>query len=172
MENEPIATATPGTTRQKRTPPIKPTTEAFTFNWGKREFGIIAKSFEAETPELQANLIQISGVLQLIKLNLSEPAVVISYLVRKQYPQLSEVAILGNLQEGLLGIGLSGIITGDDLPTILTNLAECTAHVPDVNWNTFWDGMFKSIAAPLTQWEKVCVYAPYVYNVLVKGVVK
>lgn len=170
MENEPIATSTPGTTRQKRikfTPVI-----ADQFNWGKREFGIIAKSFEAETPELQNTIIAISGVLQLIKLNLSEPAVVISYLVRKQYPQLSEAAILGNLQDGVIGISQAGVITGDTLPDILPSIAEFTSDCPDTQWNTFWDGMFKAIAAPLTQWEKICVYAPYVYNVLVKGVVK
>lgn len=166
MDN-PIETKTPGATRQKRTKFTPPVTVG-AFSWGKREFGIIAKSFESETSKLQSDLVQISGVLQLIKLNLSEPAVVISYLVRKQYPQLSEVAILGNLQEGVIGISQAGVIVGDTLSEILTSIAEFTSDCPDTQWNTFWDGMFKSIAAPLTQWEKVCSYAPYVYNVLVK----
>lgn len=170
MDN-PIETKTPGSTRQRRTKFTPPVTVG-AFNWGKREFGIIAKSFESESTELQNTMVAISGVLQLIKLNLSEPAVVISYLVRKQYPQLSEIAILGNLQDGIIGISQAGVIIGDMLPEILTSIAEFTSDCPDTQWNAFWDGMFKAIVAPLTQWEKICVYAPYVYNVLVKGVVK
>jgi hypothetical protein len=168
MENETLEK--PKRTRTRTPKPTSPVTESF--NWGKREFGIIAKSFESETPEVQNTMIAISGMLQIIKLNLKEQPLVIAYLVKKHLPELGELGVLGNLQLGIDGIGLTGVIEGETLSDLLTSLVDGTNHIPDTNWNTFWHGMFTAIAAPLTQWEKVVIYAPYVYNVLVKPVVK
>ncbi len=154
-------------TRTRKTPP---SIEPDSFNWGKREFGIIAKSFEGEPEHVQNTMIAISVLLQVIKPNLNEQPVVVAYLINKTDPELSEVAVIGNLQLGLEGI--SHINYPEDLPGILTTIGERLSGRTIVQYNTFWDGMFKAIAAPLTQWEKVCIYAPYVYNVLVKPVIK
>lgn len=163
MENEKVKT-----TRTRKPKLVTPETGAF--NWGKRDFGIIAKSFESEPAEVQNTMIAISGMLQVIKLNLNEQPVVTAYLLKKAYPELSEVVVLGNLKTGLQGV--CNVTYGETLPELLTNLATFAIIFTDVQHNTFWDGMFKAIAAPLTQWEKICAYAPYVYNVLVKSVVK
>lgn len=139
--------------------------------WGKREYGIIAKSFDGETHEVKGAIIAISGMLQVVKLNLSEQPVVIIYLLKKHFSHRSEVAILDDLR-----LGLKSMFAGFDsetLPDLLTNVkTNLVDEITDTQWNNFWNIMFLSIAAPLLPWEKICSYAPYVYNVLVKPVVK
>lgn len=142
------------------------------FNWSKREFGIIAKSFEAETPELQATLIGISGQLQLIKLNILEQPLVISYLVRKGYPGITDDDLLKALQSAAITLHISSELPGETLPEFLTSLGIFTSNMPDIQWNAFWHGAFISIGAPLIQWEKLIAYSPYIYNVLVKPIIK
>jgi hypothetical protein len=161
-ESLPIEAKTANTTRVKKLKALQ--TE--TFSWGKREFGIISKSFEGETKEVQDTMIGISTMLQVVKLNLSEQPAVIVYLLKKHLPTLGELAVLGNLGLGIEGLCHTGY--DDSLVGFLTTMVERTANMTDAQWNNFWDGMFKGIAAPLLPWPKICSYAPYVYNVLVK----
>jgi hypothetical protein len=132
------------------------------FDWGKREFGIIAKAFEAETPEVQAQLIAISSQLQLIKLNLNEQPVVISYLVRKSHSNVTEDDLLTLLNSS----------TAPSLDILLDDIKTNLSERSNVEWNVFWNNLFLSNCFNLLQWEKLCAYAPYVYNVLVKPVIK
>jgi hypothetical protein len=174
------------TTDQTNTPP-KQKTEAgkilagiagvitAPFNWGVKEFGVIAKSFAGEDPKIQADLAAVSGMLQIIKLNLSETPVVIIYLVKKAYPQFDEAKILALLQSGITDLSLAEKIVGEDLPSFLTSLAQHVLGTTDTGWKLFWDGLFKAVsmvAVPGTIWEKIVTYALYVYNVLVKPTVK
>lgn len=145
------------------------------FNWGAKEFGIIAKSFAGEDPKIQSDLAAVSGMLQIIKLNLSETPVVIIYLVKKAYPQFDEATLLKLLQSGITDLSLAEKIVGEDLPSFLTSLAQHVLGTTDTGWKLFWDGLFKAVstvAVPGTIWEKIVTYASYVYNVLVKPVVK
>jgi len=145
------------------------------FNWGTKEFGIIAKSFAGEDPKIQADLAAVSGMLQIIKLNLSEAPLVVIYLVKKAYPQFDEAKILALLQSGITDLSLAEKIVGEDLPSFLTSLAQHVLGTTDTGWKLFWDGLFKAVATvavPGTIWEKIVTYASYVYNVLVKPAVK
>jgi hypothetical protein len=143
--------------------------------FAEKEFGIIAKSFKAEQPAIQADMQAVSGMLQLIKLNLSETPVVIIYLVKKAYPQFNEATVLGYLQTAISDMGLAQSVITTDLPTTLENIAQHLLGTTDTGWNLFWDGLFKSvslIAIPSTTWTDILKYAVYVYQVLVKPVVK
>lgn len=168
---------TPGATTQKRKTFVGAILAdiAAPFNWGAKEFGIIAKSFNSEDPTIQKDLAAVSGMLQIIKLNLSETPVVIIYLVKKAYPQFDEATILKLLQSGITDLSLAEKIVGEDLPSFLTSLAQHVLGTSDTGWNLFWDGLFKAVsmvAVPGTIWEKIVTYSAYVYNVLVKPVVK
>jgi hypothetical protein len=143
--------------------------------FAEKEFGIIAKSFKAEAPVIQSDLAAVSGALQIIKLNLSETPVVIIYLVKKAYPQFDEATILGYLQTAIKDMGMAQSVVTTDLPTTLQNIAQHLLNTSDTGWNLFWDGLFKAVslvAVPGTTWEKILSYAVYVYQVLVKPVVK
>lgn len=145
------------------------------FSWGAKEFGIITKSFQAEDPAIQSGLASVSGMLQIIKLNLAETPAVIIYLVKKAYPQFNEAKILQLLQSGVTDLSLAEKIVGEDLPSFLTSLAQHVLGTSDTGWNLFWDGLFKAVsmvAVPGTIWGKIVTYAAYVYNVLVKPTVK
>lgn len=166
-----------GTTTQKRKTFVGTVLSdiAAPFNWGVKEFGIIAKSFAGEDATVQKDLAAISGMLQIIKLNLSETPVVIIYLVKKEYPQFDEATILKLLQSGITDLSLAEKIVGDDLPSFLTSLAQHVLGVTDTGWKLFWDGLYKAVsfvAVPGTIWEKIISYASYVYNVLVKPNIK
>lgn len=145
------------------------------FDWGAKEFGNVAKLFNAEDPKIQADLTAVSGMLQIIKLNIQEAPLVIVYLVKKAYPQFDEPTILTYLQTAINDLGLAEKITGEDLPSLLTSLAQHLLGVTDTGWKLVWDGLFKAIsvvAVPGALWEKIISFAGYIYNVLVKPVVK
>lgn len=153
--------------RVQKVKPETPITTALT----KRDFGIIAQNFDKEPKEVQDSLIAISSQLQLIKLNLSEPPMIVSYLIRKAYSDMTDTGIHVMLWDGLKN-QTSTILAGEDAADVISNLTKATIDMPDTQWNCFWDGMFKAIAAPLLSWEKLMSYAPYVYGVLVKPFVK
>lgn len=157
METEQIEK--PKRTRAPKAVPEQPT-------WGKSEFYSIAKQFNAETPDMQNTMVAISSMLQTIKLNLKEQPLVIIYLVKKVVPELGELAILGNLQ-----LGCKKLI-GETLPDVLTSLSNRIVDNTDNEYDSFWHRMFVNIAAPLLPFSKVVSYSEYVYQVLVKGVVK
>lgn len=138
----------------------KPTPPTETLKWGKREYGNIAKLFEAEPFTVQEQLVTISSQLQIIKLNLSEEPLVISYLLRKAYPGMKDEDILKLVDNG------------GELASGLLDIRNITAGMSDTLWNMFWLGRFLSNSAPVTQWEKLTSYAPYVYNVLVKPTIR
>lgn len=177
METPPIETKTPGATRQRRKTFVGTILAdiAAPFNWGAKEFGIIAKSFNSEDATIQKDLTAVSGMLQIVKLNLEQPPVVIIYLVKKAYPQFDESKILQLLQSGITDLSLAEKIVGEDLPSFLTSLAQHALGTTDTGWKLFWDGLFKAVsivAVPGTLWEKIVSYSAYIYNVLVKPVVK
>lgn len=158
-----METETP--TKPKRTRTVKPTAApetAFT----KRDFGNIAKMFEGETNEVQLALIETSGRLQLVKLNLKEEAAVIAWIVRNRYPGTSNEDLLAGLRAGYKKLA------GDTLPEVLTNLIGKTSEMSDTEWNSFWHRMFLHVAAPLLPFAKIVMYSEYVYQVLVKPNVK
>lgn len=160
--------------KPKRTRTAKPAVQAERAQpWGKSEFYSIAKQFNAETPELQKSLIEISTMLQTIKLNLKEQPLVIIYLVKKAVPELGELAINGNLKLGIDGISQNGVINpGESLAEFLTSFSTFTSDCTDASWNTFWHSMFTAIAAPLVPFSKAVSYSEYVYQMLVKPEVK
>lgn len=161
--------------KKTRTRTAKPTIDptALSHVPTKRDFGIIAKMFEDEPKTTQDMLIAVSSKLQLIKLNLSEQPVVISYLVRKNYVGASEQDIFDMLKTGLAELRLIDKYPGETLSELLTSVAnhnhsdETTNPLwqSDTQWNIFWDGMFKAISAPYCDWIKLMSYAPYVYSV-------
>jgi hypothetical protein len=72
-------------------------------------------------------------------------------------------------------MGMAQSVVTTDLPTTLQNIAQHLLNTSDTGWNLFWDGLFKAVslvAVPGTTWEKILSYAVYVYQVLVKPVVK
>lgn len=145
------------------------------FDWGVREFGVIAKSFHNEALAVQADLQAVSGMLQIIKLNINETPVVVIYLVKKAYPQFDEAKILSLLQSGVTDLSLAEKILGEDLPSFLTSLSQHVIGTTDTGWKLFWDGLFKGIAMVAvhgTIWEKLVSWTAYIYNVLVKPNVK
>lgn len=140
-----------------------------------KEFGIIAKNFANEQPAIQADLQAVSGMLQLIKLNLNEDAKVIVWVVKKAYPQFDEATILSYLTTGITDMGLATTIIAPDLSTTIQNIAQHLLGVTDTGWKLFWDGLFKAVSMVAVKggtWEKLIQYASYVYQVLVKPVVK
>lgn len=152
------------------------------FGWGTREFGNVAKLFQAEPAQLQTDLTAVSGVLQIIKLNISEDPTVISYLVRKAYPQFSEAALTTYLTQGITDLNIADKVlvnleagTEVTFPLIIQGIAQYVLKTNDTGWKLFWDGIFKAVATvavPGTLWEKIISYSAYVYNVLVKPNVK
>lgn len=149
--------------------------KAETFTWGQKEFGNVAKLFHAEPAPLQTGLRAVCGILQVIKLNIKESPVVIIYLIRKAYPQFNEGELLSLLQEAFNTVLSQRELSAESLNEFITGLSTHISEATAVEWNVFWDGMAKALsAASLTGilWEKICAYLPYVYNVLVKPVVR
>lgn len=165
MENENKGTHV----KEKRTrAPKQPETVANSLT--KRDFGIIAKQFEAEPSEVQAGIITASSVLQLVKIGMKEGSQVVGYLVRKSFPALTNELLYSTLSGAATNAGIAH--TGADLPELLTNWQAELPELSPIVWNTFWHNMAVSMSSGYGQWAKVVVYVEYVYNVLVKPVVK
>lgn len=136
----------------------------------KRDFGIIAKQFEGETKEVQNTMIAISGMLQVVKMNIGEQPVVVAYLVKKYVPELGELAILGNLQLGCESMNFTNM--GSVLTDFLSQLPVRLKEMENSQWDTFWHGMFTGMSYQLLPFSKVVLYSEYVYQTLIKGIVK
>lgn len=148
--------------KKTRTPKVQEPSTALT----KRDFGIIAQNFDKEPKEIQDRLIAISSQLQLIKLNLSEEAAVISWIVRKQFPGVQDEDILK------LVVYAHTDYTPGTLQVELETVRNITAGMRDEVWNNYWNSLYLYKAFGVVSWEKLMSYAPYVYGVLVKPVIK
>jgi hypothetical protein len=132
----------------------------------------LAKLFAAEEPAVQAVLKQASQAVQVIKTNLNENPVVVSYLLRQINPAWTEDTLNGLLTQASKALNITQSIAAPTLAETIANLQAHANQLPDdLAHNTFFTGLFNlvgSLLSPGTAWSKVIVLGSYVYQTFIK----
>lgn len=137
-----------------------------------KEAGVIAKLFASEEPGVQDALKQASQAVQVIKTNLSENSVVVSYLLRQINPAWTEDSLNSLLSGAAKALNIEQSIAAPTLAETITNLQAHANELPDsLAHNTFWTGLFNALGmlvAPGTPWSRLVTFGVYIYNTFVK----
>ncbi len=137
-----------------------------------KEAGVIAKLFAAEEPAVQADLKAASQAVQVIKTNLTENPVVVSYLLRQINPAWTEDSLNALLSKAASALNITQTIVQPTLADTITNLQSHASQLTDeVSHNSLWTGLFNALGiliSPGTPWNKVVTFGVYIYNTFIK----
>lgn len=137
-----------------------------------KELFALGKLFAQEEPAVQTALTQMSQAVQVIKTNLTENPVVVSYLLRQINPAWTEDTLNGLLSQAATALGITQSIVAPTLADTITNLQAHASQLPDeISGNNFWTGLFNVLGilvAPGTPWGKIVSFGVYIYNTFVK----
>jgi hypothetical protein len=140
-------------------------------HWFVSLFSNLDDAWQKEEPEVQAALVDASKFVQTIKTNVDETPDVVWEILQKDFPNMSENIIINNIQTAANGLDTSiKIVTGDPLQT-LANLMAYLKTLTGNNWADKLQSFFKLIAAELapgTPFEKIALFAQYVYMTFVQ----
>lgn len=141
------------------------------FVWIGKEVNQIGKLFNKEAPIVQQDIKDASGILQIIKTDAAAGGQVLSYLIKKAYPDFSEDKLQSLLSVGITNLGLAGTLIGTDLITTLDNVAKHAVTLTGNAHNNFWNGLCNLVVAelqPSLPWAKVVTLVEWVYNTFIK----
>lgn len=137
-----------------------------------KELSALGKLFAQEEPAVQTALTQVSQAVQVIKTNLTENPVVVSYLLRQINPAWTEDTLNGLLSQAATALGITQSIVAPTLADTIANLQAHASQLPDeISGNNFWTGLFNVLGilvAPGTLWGKIVSFGVYIYNAFVK----
>lgn len=169
---EKLPTATPTKTGAGKIIAAIEAEPAKIFSFIGKEAGVIAKLFAQEEPAVQLALKQVSQAVQVIKTNLSENPVVVSYLLRQINPAWSEDTLNGLLSTATTALNIEQSIAAPTLAETISNLQAHASQLPNaVSGNNLWTGLFNTLAtlvAPATPWSKILTFGVFIYNTFVK----
>lgn len=137
-----------------------------------KEAGVIAKAFASEEPVIQRDLKNASNLVQVIKTEVNEDPVVVSYLLRKIDPSYTDDTLNNLLTKAASALNITTEVIQ---PTLVDTIKSLQAHanqLPDqIAHNNFWTGLFNTIGilvSPGTPWGKIVTFGVYIYNTYFK----
>lgn len=138
-----------------------------------KEAGIVAKLFANEEPEIQTGLKTASQYVQTIKTEVKENPEVVSYLLRKIDPSITEDKLNELLQGAANALNIAIEVVN---PTLVDTIKAIQAHAGEIvpasiAHNNFFTGLFNVLGvlvSPGTPWGRIVTFGIYIYNTYIK----
>jgi len=137
-----------------------------------KEAGILAKLFASQEPAIQADLKIVSGIVQILKVDIAETPDVLVYAIKKAYPTFDIATLNTYLASAAKDLGMAIDVVD---PTLQGTISAIQSHVPSLQTigakANFWTGMANllgQLVAPNTPWGYVVTILVYVYNNFIK----
>jgi len=135
-------------------------------------FNAAAKTYNNQSPEVQAALKDGSEILNIINNNVKEAPEFVIELIQKAFPNLDRETLLEGLKQVSKGINQTDAILADTLEETILNLQKYLESLE----GTFWAGVSELSAKLLavffapsgTKWVVISSLMEYVYQKIVK----
>lgn len=135
-------------------------------------FNAAAKTYNEQSPEVQAALKDGSEILSIINKNVTEAPEFVIELIQKAFPSLDRETLLDGLKAVAKGINQTDAILADTLEETILNLQK---HLESLE-GTFWAGVSELSAKLLavffapagTKWVVISSLMEYVYQKIIK----
>lgn len=135
-------------------------------------FNAAAKTYNDQSPEVQAALKDGSEILAIINKNVTESPEFVIDLIQKAFPSLNREKLLDGLKAVAKGINETDAILADNLEDTIKNLQK---HLESLD-GTFWAGVSELSAKLLavffapkgTKWVVISSLMEFVYQKIVK----
>jgi hypothetical protein len=135
-------------------------------------FDAAAKTYNAQSPEIQAALKDGSAILAIINENVSKAPEFVIELIQKAFPSITREVLLNGLKDVAKGINQAEAIAADNLEDTVKNLQSYFESLE----GKFWAGVSELGAKLLavffaptgTKWATISSLMEYVYQKFVK----
>jgi len=136
-------------------------------HWFSSLFKSLDKAWAEEEPQLQSAMIDASGFIQDIKENLDKPAGQVLELLTEKYTHLSPSVIQNGLETVASGLDTSIKIVVSSPVQTLQNIMDFIKPLTGNQWADKLQSamkLFSAELAPGTPFEKIALFAQYVYT--------
>lgn len=138
-----------------------------------KEISALGKLFASTEPQIQDALTDVSKLVQIIKTEVNENPVVVSYLLRKVNPNYTDDMLNDMLTKAATALNITITVVQ---PTLSDTIAALQAHASQLEvgspaHNNFWTSLFNILGfltAPGTPWGKIVSAGLYIYNTLIR----
>lgn len=135
-------------------------------------FGGAKKTWKKLSPEVQAALLNGSGIIEIINTNVDEAPDFVIELIQKAFPNLDIEKLKDGLHQAALGLTVAESINNADLQTTIENLQAYLKGLQGTTWAKISQALALGIAAalapPTTKFAAISSLIEFVYHSFIK----